>query len=101
MKERGCQEVYINEEVPNLTIILYADDITEGSDTVDRLQFMINVLLELCRTWSLTVNLCKTKIAVFRRGDELKRSEKWYFNGKKMNDVSSYKYFIFRNTIKH
>ena len=51
MKDKGCKGVYINEEVtlPNLMIILYADDIAEGSDTVGRLQFMINVLVEYCR----------------------------------------------------
>ena len=82
-------------------IILYADDIAEGSDTVGRLQFMINVLVEYCRMWSLIVNLCKTKIVVFRRG-KLKRSEKWYFNGKKIDVVSSYKYLgiIFSTKLK-
>ena len=29
-------------------IILFADDITEGSDTVGRLQFMTNVIWECC-----------------------------------------------------
>ena len=52
--------------------------------------------------WSLIVNLRKTKIVVFRRGGELKRSEKWYFNGKKMDVVSSYKYLgiIFSTKLK-
>ena len=90
-KDRGCEGVYINEEVPNLIIILYADGIV-GGYTVGRLEFMINVLAEYCRLWSLIVNLCKTKIVVFRRGGKLERSEKWYFNGKKMDVVSSYQY---------
>ena len=76
MKDKGCKGVYISEEVPNLLIILYAVDIAEGSDTVGRLQFMSNVLVQYCRMWSLIVNLCKTKIVVFRRGGKLKRSEK-------------------------
>ena len=90
MRDKGCKGVYINKEVPNLLNILYADDIAEGSDTVGRLQFMINVLIEYCRMWSLIVNLCKTIIVGFRRGGKPKRSEKWYFNGKKMDVVSSY-----------
>ena len=100
MKYKGCKGVYIKEEVPNLMIILYADDIAEGSDTVCRLQFMINVLY--CRMWSLIVNLCKTKIVFFRRGGKLKRSEKWYYNGKKINVVNSYKYsgIIFSTKLK-
>ena len=40
MKDRGCKEVYINEEIPNLMIILYADDIAEGYDTAGRLQLL-------------------------------------------------------------
>ena len=84
MRDKGCKGVYINEEVPNLMIILYAYEIAEGSDTVGRLQFMINVLVEYCRMWSLIVNLCKTKIVVFRRGGKLKRSEKCFFNDKKI-----------------
>ena len=102
MRDKGCKGIYINEEVPNLVIILYAYDTAEGSDTVGRLQFMINVLVEYCRLWSLIVNLCKTKIFVFRRGGKLKRSEKWYFNGMKMNVVSSYKYLgiIFSTKLK-
>ena len=71
MEDKGCKGIYINEEVPDLVIILYADDTAEGSDTVGRLQFMINVLVEYCRLWSLIVNLCKTKIAVFRRNVNL------------------------------
>ena len=63
---------------------------------------MINVLVKYCRMWSLIVNLCKTKIAVFRRGGKLERSEKLYFNGKKIDVVSSYKYFgiIFSTKLK-
>ena len=77
-------------------IILYTDDIAEGSDTVGRLQFMINVLVEYCRIWSLNVNLCTVKKVVFQRGGKLKRSEKWYSNGKKTDVVSLQ---IFRNNI--
>ena len=39
------------------------------------------------------VNLCKTKIVVFRKRGTFKRSEIWYINGKEIDVVSSYKYF--------
>ena len=39
--------------------------------------------------WSLIVNLCETKIVVFRRGGKLGRNEKWYFNGREMDVVSA------------
>ena len=85
-KDRDCKGIYINEEIPNVSVILYADE------TVCRLQYKINVLDEYRSLWSLIVNLCKTKIVVFRRGGKIKRSEKWYFNGEKMNVVSACKY---------
>ena len=40
----------------------------------------------------MIVNLTKTKIVVFRRGGCLKQNEKWYYNGGKIEVVSSYKY---------
>ena len=83
-------------------IILYTYAIVEDSCTVGRLQCMTSVLVEYCRMWSLIVHLCKTKIVVFRRGGKLKRSEKWYFNGKKMEVVSSCRYLgiLFSNKLK-
>ena len=61
--------VVVKEKAPNLIIILYADGFAEGSDTVGGLQFMINVLAEYCRMWTLIiVHLCKIKIVVFSGG---------------------------------
>ena len=46
LKNKGCQCVYVSEEAPNIMHLRYADDITEGNDTVGRLPKMINVLSE-------------------------------------------------------
>ena len=73
--------------VPNIMTLLYADDIIEGSDTVGRLQAMINVLSEFSKSWGLNINLEKTKIIVFRRGGVVKSNEKWFHDGKRIEVV--------------
>ena len=57
---------YIGELVDMLRCLtlLYADD---SSDTVGRLQKIINVLFTYCKLWHLLVNMIKTKLVVFRR----------------------------------
>ena len=53
---------------------------------------MIDVLGHFCENWTKIVNLTKTKLVVFRRGKCLKQNEKWYYNGGKIKEISSYKY---------
>ena len=38
------------------------------------------------------VNLTKTKIMVLRRGGPLRNNEEWYFDSRKIEIVSTYKY---------
>lgn len=92
MKRSGCQGVYLDENAPNVMILLFADDIVQGANTVGRLQKMINVLAEFCTKWGMKINLLKTKILVFRRGGIVKQTERWYFMGKPIEVVSFYKY---------
>ena len=40
----------------------------------------------------MSLNLSKTKIIVFRNGGILKETEKWLYNGQKIEVVSFYKY---------
>ena len=40
----------------------------------------------------MKVNMSKTKIMVFRRGGIVKVNEKWYYQNKKLDIVSEYKY---------
>ncbi len=91
-EDAECQGVFIDENVPNLMGLLFADDVVAGADTVGRLQKMIDVISSFCSKWGLIVNLLKTKVMVFRNGGPLRANEKWYFNGKKLEVVSGYKY---------
>ena len=102
LKANGCQGIYLDERTQNVMILLYADDMAMCSDTVGRIQKMIDVLGQFCEKWAMIVNLTKTKIVVFRRGGCLKQNEKWYYNGGKIEVVSSYKYLgiFFTSTLK-
>ena len=57
-----------------LFLLLYADDITIYSETVDGLQSGLNVLYNYCQKWRLSVNTVKTKVIVFRKGGILPRN---------------------------
>jgi hypothetical protein len=89
---QNCNGIYVNENVPNITTLMYADDLVLCSDSVGRLQQMIYVLETFCKNWGLEVNLTKTKAIVFRRGGPLRKNERWYFNGNNVEIVSYYKY---------
>ena len=54
----------------NLYILLYADDIILFGKTPEDLQSSLSALEEYCKRWKLTVNTDKTKIMIFRKGEE-------------------------------
>ena len=86
-EENDCKGVYINESTPNISCLLFADDLVTCADTVGRLQHMIDVVALFCKKWDLEVNLSKTKVMVFRKGGPLRINEKWWFG---MNTVPRY-----------
>ena len=90
--DSGCAGVYLDENFSNLMLLLFADDMLEMSDTVARLQKLLNELELFCSKWGLTVNLDKTKVMVFRKGGRVRRNEKWYFKGQQLETVPFYKY---------
>ena len=91
LKANGCQGIYSDERTQNVMILLYADDMEMYSDTVGRIQKMIDVLGQFGEKWAMIVNLTKTKIVVFRRGGCLKQNEELYYNGGKIEVVSNFK----------
>jgi hypothetical protein len=60
-----------------------ADDMILFSESTKGLQDMLDTLLLYTWTcqWSLTVNIAKTKIMVFRNGGFVREEEKWYYGG--------------------
>ena len=87
-----CKGTFVSESAPNIACLLFADDLVAGADSVGRLQHMINIVNRFCHKWGLTVNMCKTKVMVFRNGGPLRMNEKWYFDNKLLEVVNGYKY---------
>ena len=75
-----------------LLLLLYADDITLFSETEEGLRNGINILNAYCNRWKLKVNISKTKVVVFRKGGTLPRNLKFYYDGQKLEIVSSFSY---------
>jgi len=48
------------------------------------------MLHTFCQIWGLKVNTDKSKIVVFRNGGYLKKSERWYWEGKILQTVTYY-----------
>jgi uncharacterized protein YmfQ (DUF2313 family) len=65
------------------------------SESVEGLQVMLDALYNYTEKWTLSVNINKTKIVVFRNGGILSDDEKWYYNGfiKIHNNLSEYSYW--------
>ena len=55
--------------------LMYADDLIILSDTKERLQKQIDKIGIYCDKWKLEVNIKKTKIMIFNRGNNLIKSE--------------------------
>ena len=87
---RGAEGVDIT--VFKLFLLLYADDITIFSETTEGLQKGLDILKEYCTKWKLTVNTDKSKIIVFRKGGQLPRNLKFYYNGIDLSIVESFSY---------
>jgi len=88
----GCEGVFISEELPNLLALMYADDIGNMTDTVGRLQSMLNNLAIFCSKFGMSVNTRKTQIMVFRNGGPLRDNEKWWYKGEPVKVTSYYDY---------
>ena len=51
--------------------LMYADDLIVLAHTEEELQEKINALLVYCRQWKLEINVQKTKMMIFNRGNKL------------------------------
>lgn len=92
LKNSGIQGVQVSTECEDILALGYADDLSEGSDTVRKLQSIINTTSDICHRIRMEVNMSKTKVMVFRNGGFLRKNEVWYFRGRRIETVSAYKY---------
>ena len=65
----------------SIYLLLFADDTVLLSEAAQGLQQMLDSLHGYCNTWSLTVNVDKTKILVFRKWGRLPQNSRWLYNG--------------------
>ena len=73
-------------------LLLFADDMVVLGKFVDDLQQSLDLLKQYCDKWDLEVNILKTKTMVFRKRGDIFENEKWYFDGKLLQNVNDFNY---------
>ena len=83
--------VQLTPDVVQILVMLFADDVLFASYCVAGLQRQIDILKHFAENFSVTVNMSKTKIIVFRKGF-LAANEVWRYGDEEIKVVNSYKY---------
>ena len=78
----------------SLYFLMYADDTVLFSDTPEGLQNLLNSLQLYCNKWKLSVNIDKTKIVIFRRGNRLQQNLHWQYDGNDVEIVNKFNYYL-------
>ena len=76
----------------SISMHLYADDIILIASDEHKLQGMLDVLDEYCKTWKLTINHNESKIVHFRRKSFPRSTQQFHCGSKAIEFVSSCKY---------
>ena len=85
--------IFITNDIEDILALMFADDVSCFSDTVIRLQKMVDLIGKLCKSVGMEINLKKKKkIMVFRNGGIVKQTEKGLYQGTEIEIVSIYKY---------
>ena len=87
--ERG---IFVTQDINELNVLMFADDVSSFADTVVQLQRQINRIEQFTKGVGLEINLEKTKNMVFRNGGVVKKTEKWFYNNNMIEIVPFYKY---------
>ena len=68
------EETFVNSGLGGIDIdmfkmlmLLYTDDIVVFANSAQELQQSLDVMLNYCNRWKLTLNVSKTKVMVFRK----------------------------------
>lgn len=72
----NCKDTKLQEI--SLFLMMYSDDKVLLSEFPESLQNIHDTLHEYCNDWKLSVNVCETKIVVFRKSGRLKQSCYWF-----------------------
>ena len=87
-EKAGRMGIQITQDLKDIFLLLYADDIIMFSDTIIGLQRLLNILSAFADKWKMNINLSKTKIIVFRNGGILQKTEQWFYKGQRVEVVS-------------
>ena len=93
------EEIFVTEgyngsdvDMFKICMLLCADDIVLFSNSAEELQVGLNLLLEYCNKWKWKVNVYKTKVMVFRKGDILPRNLAFFYNEQQLEIVGKFRY---------
>ena len=99
MKGNTSSEITLDED-NKINVLMYAEDLILLSETKDGLQKQIDKLHIFCAKWKLDINVKKTKVMVFNRGNRLIKS-KFYINNVLIENVKTFKYMGFTISAKN
>ena len=88
------------EEGKKVNALMYADDLILLSDTKEGLQKQIDKMGFYCDEWKLDVNIKKTKIMIFNRGNNLIKNE-FRYKDVVLQNVKQFKYLGFSISAKN
>lgn len=92
LRDQCGSGIFINNDIPEIINIMFADDIANGAETVFKLQQQINVIAQFCLQTGMQINTNKTKVIVFRNGGILRSYETWSYQSTPLEVVPFYKY---------
>ena len=82
---------------------MYADDTVVLAECPEDLQRALDIFKIYCEFWGLDINVRKTKVMIFSRG-EIRKMPKFNFNEETVDIVWDYKYlgvkFNYNNNLK-
>ena len=90
--QNGMYGVQLTPHVVQILVMLFADDVLFASYCVAGLQRQTDILKHFADIFSMTANMSKTKIIVFRKGGFLAVNEVWRYGDEEIEVVNSYKY---------
>ncbi|BES91195.1 Reverse transcriptase (RNA-dependent DNA polymerase) [Nesidiocoris tenuis] len=90
MDERGCHGLRIGGK--ELSQLIFADDLVVLADSVPDAQRKVNILQEYCRENSLSINVEKSKVLIFRGGGRAKKMKSIYCENVALEVVPSFQY---------
>ena len=69
LRNNSQNGIFISQNIPEIFVLLYADDIANCANTIRNLQMQLNIVELFCKNTGMVVNINKTKTIVFRNGE--------------------------------